>query len=61
VPVHAEFTSEFYGREKAAAYVAFLAEFYEDCIIFFGDEPAIAMKVRDIPLDREQFDLLLIP
>ena len=61
VPVHAEFTSAFYGREQAAAYVAFLAEFYEDCIIFFGDDPPVSMKVRDIPLDREQFDLLLIP
>ena len=60
VPVHAEFTSEFYGREKAADFVAFLSGFYEDCLVFFGDDEA-RMKVRDIPIDREQFDILLIP
>jgi FkbM family methyltransferase len=61
VPMHCEFTSEFYGREKAAEFVAFLAEYYDDCLVFFNDDSMARMKVADIPTDREQFDILLVP
>lgn len=61
VPVHCEFTAEFYGAEKAAEFVAFLAGYYEKCIVFFNDDSMERMKVIDIPLNREQFDILLIP
>ncbi|CAN7240583.1 FkbM family methyltransferase [Rhizobium sp. LjRoot254] len=61
VSVHCEFTSEFYGAEKAAEFVGFLARYYEDCLVFFNDDSMARMKVADIPLDREQFDILLIP
>ncbi|UVC11958.1 FkbM family methyltransferase [Rhizobium sp. TH2] len=61
VPVHSEFTSEFYGAEKAAEFVAFLAGYYDDCLVFFNDDSMARIKVVDIPVDREQFDILLIP
>lgn len=61
VPVHCEFTSEFYGTEKAAEFVAFLAGYYEDCLVFFNDDSMARIKVADIPIDREQFDILLVP
>jgi FkbM family methyltransferase len=61
VPMHCEFTSEFYGSEKAAEFVGFLTGYYEDCLVFFNDDSMARMKVADIPLDREQFDILLIP
>ncbi|MGV3548939.1 FkbM family methyltransferase [Rhizobium sp.] len=61
VPVHMEFTGEFYGPEKAAEFVAFLARFYEDCIVFYNDDSEENRKVAEIPLDREQFDILLLP
>jgi FkbM family methyltransferase len=60
VPIYTEFTAQFYGREQAADFVAFLSGFYEDCLVFFEDGQA-TMKVRDIPIDREQFDILLLP
>jgi FkbM family methyltransferase len=61
VPVHMEFTSSFYGPEKAREFVDFLAGFYDDCLLFFNDDSETRTKVRDIPIDREQFDILLIP
>jgi FkbM family methyltransferase len=61
VPVHMEFTAEFYGRTKASEFVAFLARYYENCTIFYNDDSEESCKVTDIPLDREQFDILLLP
>lgn len=61
IPVHMEFTGEFYGRQKAADFVAFLARFYENCLVFYNDDSEDHRKVADIPLDREQFDILLLP
>lgn len=61
IPVHMEFTSDFYGPEKAREFISFLAGFYEDCLLFFNDDSEMRTKVRDIPIDREQFDILLIP
>lgn len=61
VPVHMEFTAEFYGPGKAAEFVAMLAQHYEHCFIFYNDDSEERRKVTDLPLDREQFDILLIP
>lgn len=61
VPVHMEFTADFYGRDKAAEFVRMLAAHYEHCFVFYNDDSEEHIKVADIPLDREQFDILLIP
>jgi FkbM family methyltransferase len=61
IPVHMEFTGDFYGREKATEFVAFLARFYDNCMVFYNDDSEEQRKVTDIPLDREQFDILLLP
>lgn len=61
VPVNMEFTGEFYGRQKAAELVAFLARYYETCMVFYNDDSEERRKVAEIPLDREQFDVLLLP
>lgn len=61
VPVHMEFTADFYGPEKAAEFVAFLARHYDNCMIFYNDDSEERRRVADIPLDREQFDILLVP
>lgn len=61
VPVHMEFTADFYGREKAAEFIVFLARFYENCLVFYNDDGEERRAVADIPLDREQFDILLLP
>lgn len=61
VPAHMEFTSDFYGRDKAIAFIAFLARYYDHCFIFYNDDSEERRKVSEIPLDREQFDILLIP
>ncbi len=61
VPIHLEFTAEFYGPEKASEFVAFLAGFYDECFVFYNDDREERLKVADVPIDREQFDILLIP
>jgi FkbM family methyltransferase len=61
IPVHLEFTSDFYGPVKAAEFIAFLARHYEHCFVFYNDDSEERLKVSEIPLDREQFDILLIP
>lgn len=59
VPLHMEFTPAFYGPGQAAAFVAYLAGFYEDCLVFFEDRTT-AMKVKDIPVDHDQVDVLFM-
>ncbi len=61
VPIHLEFTSDFYGPAKAAEFVAFLAQHYDDCWVFYNDDSEERRRVADIPLDREQVDILLLP
>jgi FkbM family methyltransferase len=61
VPVHMEFTADFYGRENAAEFVALLARHYDHCFVFYNDDSQERRAVTDIPLDREQFDILLLP
>ncbi|MDQ0321479.1 FkbM family methyltransferase [Pararhizobium capsulatum DSM 1112] len=60
VPLYMEFSPTFYGREGTRAFAAQLARFYEDCIVFHEDERTV-MKVKNIPLGEEQFDLFLMP
>ena len=60
VPIYTEFTPEFYGFEQATEFVRFLSTFYEDCLVFFEDVET-PMKVRDIPVGKQQFDILLLP
>lgn len=56
-PLYMEFTPAFYGREQARAFIADLAGHYDECLAFFGDRSA-AMKVVDLPIEGEQFDVL---
>lgn len=58
VPLYMEFSTCFYGVEQSAAFVQYLAKYYEDGLIFREDNIA-SVRVRDIPLDEKQFDLLL--
>ena len=60
VPLYMEFSPTFYGREGTIAFAAELARHYEHCIVFREDEQQ-EMKVKDIPLAEEQFDLFLMP
>lgn len=60
IPIHTEFTPELYDPEQAAALVRTLSAYYEDCWIFRDDKRELR-KVRDIPLDERQFDILLLP
>lgn len=58
VPLYMEFSPVFYGSEQTAAFVQYLARFYEDCLIFREESP-IPGKVKDLPVAEKQFDLLL--
>lgn len=58
VPLYMEFSPTFYGPEQSAAFVRYLAEFYEDCLIFREDN-VVAAKVASIPTNEIQFDILL--
>lgn len=60
VPVYTEFSPDFYASGEAEAFVRVLAEHYEDCLVYFEDV-ATPTKVRDIPLDGRQLDILLLP
>ena len=58
VPLYTEFSPVHYGPEKTADFVELLARFYTTCLVFL-DGREIVMPVRDIPVDRDQFDILL--
>jgi FkbM family methyltransferase len=57
VPLYMEFTPSFYGQEETRAFIRLLADYYEDCMVFFEDDRT-PMKVLDLPSDGEQFDVL---
>lgn len=61
IPIHMEFTADFYGRAEAAEFVRLLAKHYDECLVFYNDDSEERRRVADLPLDREQFDILLIP
>ena len=58
IPLYMEFSPTFYGPDQSTAFVQFLAGFYEDCLIFREDDGTPA-KVREIPINEKQFDVLL--
>ncbi|MBB3233755.1 FkbM family methyltransferase [Phyllobacterium endophyticum] len=57
-PVYMEFSPEFYGARESAAFVQYLAKFYDECLIFHEGVDRSA-KVKDIPVNEKQFDVLL--
>ncbi len=59
-PLYMEFTPLFYGPEGTRDFVAWLAGFYEDCLVFFEDYEQ-QMKVRDLPGSIDQYDVLFLP
>ncbi|MBX4906696.1 MULTISPECIES: FkbM family methyltransferase [Rhizobium] len=60
VPLHMEFTPLFYGREGTKAFIAMLSGFYEDCLVLFEDREE-EMKVRDLPEEFDQYNVLFLP
>lgn len=60
VPFYMEFSPIFYGPGGSRAFVDHLAQFYENCIVFFEDRQ-VEMKVTAMPIDQEQFDVVLLP
>lgn len=60
VPLYMEFSPAFYGPQQTVTFVSELSGFYDRCIVFF-ESGSREMKVRDIPVDQEQFDILLLP
>ncbi|AJC81703.1 FkbM family methyltransferase protein (plasmid) [Rhizobium etli bv. phaseoli str. IE4803] len=60
VPLHMEFTPLFYGPKGTKAFISMLAGFYEDCLVIFEDREE-EMKVRDLPPDIDQYNVLFLP
>lgn len=60
VPFYMEFSPVFYGPDGSAAFIDHLAQFYDNCIVFFEDRQ-VEMKVTAMPVEMEQFDVLLLP
>lgn len=59
IPLHMEFTPAFYGREQAIGFVGELAAYYEECLVFYDDR-TVEMKVTELPVEGDQFDVLFI-
>ncbi len=59
-PFYMEFSPVFYGASGSRDFVAHLARFYENCIVFMKDGP-VEMKVAAMPVEQDQFDVLLLP
>ncbi|MFW8646062.1 hypothetical protein ACOJBO_43400 [Rhizobium beringeri] len=55
-----EFTPLFYGREGTKAFISMLSGFYENCLVIFEDGEE-EMKVRELPGDFDQYDVLFLP
>ncbi|CAN7494433.1 FkbM family methyltransferase [Rhizobium sp. LjRoot98] len=60
VPFYMEFSPVFYGPAGSQAFVNYLAGFYENCIVFYEDSQ-VDMKVKALPIGKDQFDVLLLP
>lgn len=59
VPLYMEFTPAFYGKDQTKAFIADLAGHYSECLTFFEDREQ-AMKVVDLPIEGDQFDVLFL-
>jgi FkbM family methyltransferase len=57
VPLYMEFSPLFYGAQDALAFKNFLITFYQNALVFYEDR-LVPMKVSELPLDQEQFDVL---
>ncbi|MGO6714989.1 FkbM family methyltransferase [Rhizobium ruizarguesonis] len=60
VPLYMEFTPLFYGPEGMKAFISMLSGFYEDCLVVFEDREE-EMKVRDLPGEFDQYNVLFLP
>lgn len=60
VPFYMEFSPVFYGPAGSKAFVDYLAGFYENCIVFYEDSQ-VDMKVKALPIGKDQYDVLLLP
>jgi FkbM family methyltransferase len=60
VPFYMEFSPVFYGPAGSQAFVDYLSGFYENCIVFYEDSQ-MEMKVTALPIEQDQFDVLLLP
>jgi FkbM family methyltransferase len=60
VPLYMEYTPAFYGQEQAAEFVRFLGGYYDHCLAFVEDRRQ-AMKVAELPVEGDQFDVLFLP
>ncbi len=60
VPLYMEFTPLFYGPEQTRDFIATLARYYENCLVFFEEEEQ-EMKVTDLPGSIDQYDVLFLP
>ncbi|MDW5312554.1 FkbM family methyltransferase [Rhizobium sp. PL01] len=60
VPFYMEFSPVFYGPAGSQAFVDYLAGFYDNCIVFYEDSQ-VEMKVTALPIEQNQFDVLLLP
>ena len=61
VPLYMEFSPAFYGAEGSAEFIRYLAGFYTDCLVFAEDEDPVEIKVAKMPINRTQYDVLLLP
>ncbi len=59
VPLYMEFTPAFYGKDQTRDFVADLARHYSECLAFFESGERI-MKVVELPVAGEQFDVLFL-
>ncbi|TXI07552.1 MAG: FkbM family methyltransferase [Rhizobium sp.] len=59
VPLYMEFTPAFYGKVQAGDFIALLAGHYSECLAFF-EEGERVMKVVELPVEGEQFDVLFL-
>ncbi|MFS8145881.1 FkbM family methyltransferase [Rhizobium sp. BR 249] len=60
VPLYMEFTPLFYGPERTKSFISMLSGFYEDCLVVFEDRE-VEMKVRELPGDFDQYNVLFLP
>jgi hypothetical protein len=60
VPLYMEFTPLFYGPAGTRDFIDALAGFYEDCLVVFEDREE-EMKVRELPADIDQYNVLFLP
>ncbi|GAC1042926.1 FkbM family methyltransferase [Rhizobium sp. No.120] len=59
VPLYMEFTPAFYGKDQTKDFIADLTGYYGECLAFFESGERI-MKVVELPMAGEQFDVLFL-